>query len=226
MEGVEDGQSKNRRGVTRVSSGGCSSFPILGDRRDHDDEGHGSHGGRSWRDTLLGRGRTGKSKMPVLEAPRHRSRTPASRQRRSSRGRSVERASPPAPDASLLRATPPLPLQPRAPPPPPEEDLVAQFFSFSDSGRTLEPPPRTSRCPSTSAPRQQAAHLLPRHPLSPAARARTPPRSTNARAAPVALSQLVPLLLSLPGTLDHSHEHPRALHSLSNGHPSRSRGHP
>ncbi|XBJ10792.1 hypothetical protein VPH35_015589 [Triticum aestivum] len=141
VEGVEDGQSKNRRGVTRVSSGGCSSFPILGDRRDHGDEGHGSHGGRSWRDTLLGRGRTGKSKMPISEAPRHRSRTPASRQRRSSRGRSVERASPPA--TSLLRATPPLPLQPRAPPPPPEEDPVAQFFSFSDSGRTLEPPPRT-----------------------------------------------------------------------------------
>ncbi|XBH60935.1 hypothetical protein VPH35_115455 [Triticum aestivum] len=143
VDGVEDGQSNNRCSVTHVSSGGCSSFPILGDRRDHDDEGHGSHGGRSWRDTLLGRGRTGKSKMPVLEAPRHRSRTPTSRQRRSSQGRSVERASPPAPDASLLRATPPLPLQPRAPPPPPEEDLVAQFFSFSDSGRTLEPPPRT-----------------------------------------------------------------------------------
>ena len=90
----------------------------------------------------------------------------------------------------------------------------------------LEPPPRASRCPSTSAPRQQAAHLLPRPPLSPAARARAPPRSANARATPVARVQLAPLLLSLPATLDHSHEHPRALHSLSNGHPSRSRGHP
>ena len=74
----------------------------------------------------------------------------------------------------------------------------------------LEPPPRASRCPSTSAPRQQAAHLLPRPPLSPPARARTPPCSANARAAPMARSQLAPLLLSLPGTLNHSHEHPRA----------------
>ena len=46
--------------------------------------------------------------------------------------------------------------------------------------------PCANRCPSTSAPRQHAAHLLPRPPLSPAARARMPPRSANARAAPVA----------------------------------------
>ena len=106
------------------------------------------------------------------------------------------------------------------------ERLVGPPTVDAASTDHLEPPPRASRCPSTSAPRQQAAHLLPCPPLSPAARARAPLRSANARAAPVARPQLIPLLLSLLSTLDHPHEHPRALRSLSNGHLSRSRGHP
>ncbi|XBJ03095.1 hypothetical protein VPH35_022335 [Triticum aestivum] len=142
--GVEDGQSRTRRSVPRVSSSGCSSFPSLGERCDHDGDDQGNRG-RSWKDAFLGRGRQPSAMAPAAEEPRRRSRTPASHRHQGCRGRSVEHAALSPSSKTVLRATPPCRCShaPPPPPPPPETGPITTFFSFSDSGRAISPPPRS-----------------------------------------------------------------------------------
>ncbi|XBI63212.1 hypothetical protein VPH35_043681 [Triticum aestivum] len=134
---VEDGQGRARSSAPRAGPAGCG--PILGGS-DRDRNGDGGSGGssRSWRDWLLGHGchaRSGGDGV-VNSVHRQRSRTPVGSRR--SVGRKEEGSSS---NTNTLRATPPKPLRP-VQAAPAEADPVAQFFSFSDSGRALSPPPR------------------------------------------------------------------------------------
>lgn len=140
---VEDGQGRERR--AGCSTGAGCGGPILGaGRRDQDEGGSGGNQGRSWKDRLLSCGCHAKgSEADVIEdAQRQHSRTPTGRRHGvDGRGHSPAegRTLPP-----MLRATPPLPLRQAATEATTlEEDPVAKFFSFSDSGRALSPPPRT-----------------------------------------------------------------------------------
>uniref|UniRef100_A0A453BDT6 Uncharacterized protein n=2 Tax=Aegilops tauschii subsp. strangulata TaxID=200361 RepID=A0A453BDT6_AEGTS len=139
---VEDGQGRARSRVPRVGAVGCG--PVLGGgARDHEEDGGSGSAGasRSWKDRLLGRGcyARGCDEDVIRDAHRRRSRSPAGRRHAAGRrGRPVDEK---ASGAPVLRATPPLPL--RSAPPAAEVDPVAQFFTFSDNGRALSPPPRT-----------------------------------------------------------------------------------
>lgn len=96
---IEDGQGQGRRQPPLIGPSGCGGLQ-LGPRRDHDDNSGPQGGRRSWKDTLLGRGREQPPRRSNCGAARQRSRTPTSRRH----GKDTRHT------GNSLRATPPLPL--------------------------------------------------------------------------------------------------------------------
>lgn len=85
---VEDGQKDPKKDIqlAPVVDSGCRGLPCGGPRREDDEDGRG--GRKSWRDTLLGLGRSGWDAQPQGSSSRRRSRSPSTpRQTESSRGR-------------------------------------------------------------------------------------------------------------------------------------------
>ncbi|XBI41889.1 hypothetical protein VPH35_126291 [Triticum aestivum] len=83
---IEDGQAPDDQGCAHrpgpgVANTGCHGMPFGGHRRSHDGDDGG--GRRSWKDTLLGRGRSSRevsaAAQPQQSQQRQRSRTPTSR---------------------------------------------------------------------------------------------------------------------------------------------------
>ena len=74
-KGVEDDQGCGRRQAPRVESSGCHGLALHGQRRDHDEDGSQGGGRRSWKDTLLGRGRASIDKTPAADASSSRRRS-------------------------------------------------------------------------------------------------------------------------------------------------------
>ncbi|XBI26121.1 hypothetical protein VPH35_050908 [Triticum aestivum] len=144
---VEDGQAtsdhgRSKRSRPAVVSTGCHGMPFGGHKRSHDGDDGG--GRRSWKDTLLGHGRSSRgSEATDQPQQRQRSRTPSSRRehqhhRNSSKGKKVQSTRSPTqkhpsdPVADFFDDAPAL-----APPMPPP--AVANDVDLEAEAATSEP---------------------------------------------------------------------------------------
>ncbi|XBI15899.1 hypothetical protein VPH35_058241 [Triticum aestivum] len=157
---TEDGQAPDDQGRAHrpgpaVANTGCHGMPFGGPRRSHDGDDGG--GRRSWKDTLLGRGRSSHDASaaahPQQRHQRQRSRTPTSRHgqhhhhHNSSKDKQAPHASP-DPMVAFFEDTAAL-----APPPPPPP-AVANDVDIAAAEATAEPlcfPDNQSDCNSMPA---------------------------------------------------------------------------